>query len=231
MAGKAAASGRLGEAWRWAAQARAIPRGFAGKKYGEYGLGAGLKYLERGRHTLSFTADAALLPIPDKDPRRFQLRAWALWQWQIGPRWQTDLRITERYRNYEAPRTGLRIDTKYTSGPWLNTRRLETDYCGAWGFLTYLEGGYKQEKTAAYLRVTGFCTQAWAARIYCYERDAPGAFLVPAYNGHGVAASAVASCKLRLWRFRLKINGRLACQVSREKAPAYTLNLQLQADL
>ena len=231
FAGKAAARGRLGESWKWAAQARVIPRAFSRKRNGEYGLGAGMSYLERNRYTLSLTADSALLPIPDKDPRRFQLRVYGIWQWQYAPGWMLDLRLTERYRNYEAPRTDVRADAKYTAGPWLGTLRLETDHCGGWGFLTYLEGGYKQEKVAAYLRVTGFWADVWAARLYCYERDAPGAFLVPAYYGRGMAASAVASCKFRLWRLRLKANARLACQFRLDKAPAYTLNLQLQADL
>ena len=82
--------------------------------------------------------------------------------------------------------------------------------------------------------------QEWSARIYCYERDAPGTFSVPAYNGRGVAVSAVGSCKLRLgrpswpslWRFlSLRGNLRAACVLRAGQPPAPALNLQLQCDL
>ena len=110
-----------------------------------------------------------------------------------------------------------------------------------WGFLTYVEGGRKNESSALYLRVTGFSIPVWDARIYCYERDAPGTFSVPAYNGRGIAFSAVGSLKLRPFRnlsqrhplrfFSLKGNLRAACQLRTDQRPSYTLALQLLADL
>ena len=75
--------------------------------------------------------------------------------------------------------------------------------------------------------MTGFSISSWAARIYCYERDAAGTFSVPAYNGRGFAISAVASCK---WR-HFKANLRAACQFRVGQKPTPTLNLQLQCDL
>ena len=278
VAFKTAASGRWNESWKWAAQARALPRRFTGKKYGEYGAALGLAYASRragknggtgpagGTHTASLTVDASLLPIPGTDPRRIQIRIYSQWQWQITPSWLLDTRVTERYRNYESPRTALRLDLKFTSAPssstasratptpvatpesasaspgvWLLTARLETVHCGKWGVLTYLEGGRKNETSAIYLRVTGFSVSAWDARIYCYERDAPGTFSVPAYNGRGIVFSAVGSQKFRPFRtlarshpfhyFTLKANLRAACQLRTDRHPAYTLALQLQADL
>ena len=110
-----------------------------------------------------------------------------------------------------------------------------------WGFLTYVEGGRKNESSALYLRVTGFSIPVWDARIYCYERDAPGTFSVPSYNGRGIAFSAVGSLKLRPFRnrsqrhplrfFSLKGNLRAACQLRTDRRPSYTLALQLQTDL
>ncbi len=215
----------------WALQGRIVPRNFSGKKYGEYGASLGLDR-KRERWKASLTADAALLPIPSKDPRRFQLRVWAVWQWLISPVWTLDARFTERYRNYEPPRTDFRADVKAASGPWLGVLRMESVRCGEWGFLGYLEGGYKGASAAAYLRMTGFSIPVWAARIYCYERDAAGTFSVPAYNGRGIAASLVSSCKFRLWH-RLTLRGtlRAAAQWRIGYAPAYTLNAQLQCDL
>ncbi len=288
VAFKTAASGRWNDSWKWAAQARALPRRFTGKKYGEYGAALGLAYASRragntasstatahrgtdinggtgpagGTHTASVTVDASLLPIPGTDPRRIQIRIYSQWQWQITPFWLIDTRVTERYRNYESPRTSLRADLKFTSAPtsasasasasapytasvspayWLLTARLEAVRCSMWGFLTYVEGGRKNESSALYLRITGFSIPVWDARIYCYERDAPGTFSVPAYNGRGIAFSAVGSLKLRPFRnlsqrhplrfFSLKGNLRAACQLRTDRRPSYTLALQLQTDL
>ena len=235
-AGKLAAAGKAGERWKWAAQGRVLPSRFTGRKYGEYALAAGLKYSnhygsETPGHLASLTLDAAFLPIPGTDPRRFQLRAYGIWQWQITPQWLLDVRLTERYRNYEAPRTDFRTDVKFMGGSWLSTLRLEAVRCVGWGFLGYLEGGYRGQKTAVYLRATGFYTAAWAARIYCYERDAPGTFSVPAYNGRGVAVSAFAGGKMRIGRrFTLKGYIRAGYTFRSGYAPAPALNLQLQGD-
>lgn len=235
-AGKLAAAGKAGERWSWAAQGRLLPSRFTGRKYGEYALAAGWRYrdhynAETPGHLASLTLDAAFLPIPGTDPRRIQLRAYGIWQWQITPLWLLDVRLTERYRNYEAARTDFRTDVKFTGSPWLSILRLEAVRCDGWGVLSYLEGGYKGTKTAIYLRATGFYTTAWAARIYCYERDAPGTFSVPAYNGRGMAVSAFASAKLRIGRcITLKGYVRAGYTFRSGYAPAPALNLQLQGD-
>ena len=232
FAGKMALRGKWGEAWKWALQGRLIPSRYSGKKYGEYALAAGFQYLERNRHLLSLTADAALLPIPVTNPSRFQLRVYVIWQWTLSPAWLLDTRITERYRNYEAPRTDFRVDLKAAYEPWTGVFRAEAVRCEKWGFLTYCEGGYKTEKTAVYMRLTGFWMDQWSARIYCYERDAAGTFSVPAYNGRGMAASLVGSLKWRIGRrYRLKFNLRAAYQMRAGQKPAPTLNLQLQGDI
>ena len=255
LALRTSARGTFRSGWKWALQGRLLPRRFIGKKNGEYAFAGGLDW-QSGRWVAlsgrsgfgssarsmqaSLTADASVLPVPGTNPRRFQLRVYGMWQWQFSPVWLLDLRFTERYRNYEASRTDFRADLKAASGPWLGTLRLEADRCGAWGFLGYLEGGRKTDVWAAYLRLTGFSVQEWSARIYCYERDAPGTFSVPAYNGRGVAVSAVGSCKLRLgrpswpslWRFlSLRGNLRAACVLRAGQPPAPALNLQLQCDL
>ncbi|MBO4595855.1 MAG: hypothetical protein J5632_04510 [Bacteroidales bacterium] len=49
---------------------------------------------------------------------------------------------------------------------------------------------------SASLRGTIFCVDNWQDRIYCYERDLPGCFSVPAYYGRGYALSAL--CRLAL---------------------------------
>ncbi|MBR4774696.1 MAG: hypothetical protein IK008_01185 [Bacteroidales bacterium] len=235
FAGKIALSGKMGERWRWAAQGRGLPSGFSGRNNGEYALAGGIQFrnhygADTPGHEASLTLDCASLPVPGSDPGRFQLRGYGIWKWQITPAWLLDVRLTERYRNYEAPRTDFRTDLKYVGSPWLSALRLEAVRCEKWGVLSYIEGGYKGPKSAVYLRATGFSVQAWAARIYCYERDAPGTFSVPAYNGRGVALSLTASHKKRMGCFTLKGHLRAACTIREGYHPAPVLNLQLQGD-
>ena len=244
--GKASARLKLGENGKLATQLRVIPSRFSGKKNGEYALAAGYQ-LQSGRwkalagktgfgssvpsYKLSITLDAALLPIGGVDPRRLQIRAYGTWDWQMASAWALSFRLTERYRNYENPRTALRADVKFAHGPWLSVLRGEAVHCDAWGFLSYLEGGFKNETLSAYFRFNAFHIPQWEDRIYCYERDAPGTFSVPAYSGTGLAASLVAGYRLRFRRITLKANLRAGymLRVGRESTP--TLNFQLQCTL
>ena len=241
VACKASARGR-----NWAFQGRFIPNKFSGKKNGEYALAGGWSFKGDRWVSLagkegfgssvpfmqaSLTAEGSYIPVA-ADRRRYQVRVYGLWQWQMSPVFLLDVRFTERYRNYEPPRTDFRADVSAGSGPWLGVLRLEADYCSSWGCLGYLEGGYKASSASLFLRVTGFSISSWAARIYCYERDAAGTFSVPAYNGRGIAASFVGSCKARIFRrFTLRGTLRAAAQWRIGYAPAYTLNAQLQCDL
>ncbi len=246
LAAKATLRTRLGESADLTAQVRAVPSRFSGKKHGEYALAAGLSW-SSGRwvplqgksgfgssvvaHQLSLTADTSLLPVPGEDSRRLQLRLYGTWRSQLSPLWALEVRLTERYRNYEPSRTALRSDLRLGAGPWQSVLRLEGVHCGAWGFLGYLEGGYKGETLSAYLRLTGFSVSDWAARIYCYERDAPGTFSVPAYSGRGMAASAYGGWKHRFPRwFTLKLYLRAAFtwRPGRDFTPALRLQLQLE---
>lgn len=246
VAGKASARWKAGDNGKLAVQARVIPSRFSGKKNGEYALAAGYA-LQSGQwkslagktgfgssvpsYKLSFTLDAAMLPVGGVDPRRLQIRAYGNWDWQIAPAWALSVRLTERYRNYENPRTALRVDIRFAHGPWLSVLRGEAVRCKSWGLLSYMEGGYKNETLSSYLRFTAFSIPEWADRIYSYERDAPGTFSVPAYSGTGISASLVAGYKLRLGRVTLKANlrGAYMLRIGRESTP--TLNFQLQCSL
>lgn len=246
VAGKASARWKAGDNGKLAVQARVIPSRFSGKKNGEYALAAGYA-LQSGQwkslagktgfgssvpsYKLSFTLDAAMLPVGGVDPRRLQIRAYGNWDWQIAPAWALSVRLTERYRNYDNPRTALRADIRFAHGPWLSVLRGEAVRCKSWGLLSYLEGGYKNETLSSYLRFTAFSIPEWADRIYSYERDAPGTFSVPAYSGTGISASLVAGYKLRLGRVTLKANlrGAYMLRIGRESTP--TLNFQLQCSL
>ena len=243
VAGKASLRRKAGELGKWALQARFVPSKFSGKKYGEYGLAAGYS-LQSGHwktlagktgfgssvplYKLSITLDGAMLPVGGVDPRRLQIRGYVNWDWQLASAWSLSLRLTERYRNYEAPRAALRMDVKFAHGPWLSVLRGEAVRCKSWGLMSYLEGGYKNDFLSSYLRFSAFRIPEWADRIYCYERDAPGTFSVPAYSGTGLSGSLVAGYKLRLWRLTFKANLRAAYMLRVGRAPTPTLNFQLQ---
>ena len=241
----ASARWKAGDAFRLAVQSRVLPSRFSGKKYGEYALALGAAY-KAGRwqplagktgfgssvpaHQASLTLDAALLPLPGTDPSRLQIRAYANWDWQMSPALTLSVRFTERYRNYERPRSDIRSDLRYGYGPWSGTWRTEGVHCEGWGFLSYLEGGFKGERLTAYLRFTGFSIGLWNDRIYCYERDAPGTFSVPAYSGEGLSASLTAGYKLRLRRITFKAYLRAAYLLRKGRDSAPTLNFQLQCE-
>ena len=250
FAGKTAVLIPLGESFRLAFQGRIIPSRYSGKKNGEYAIATGFDWVSEARrqlsgvtgfgssvpaHKASITLDASLLPVPGVDPRRLQVRGYATWQWQISGFWALDLRLTERYRNYESPRMDIRADLRFGSGPFTSALRTEAVRCEGWGLLSYLEGGYKKDigkrlsALAAYIRITGFAIDRWNDRIYVYERDAPGTFSVPAYYGRGGAISASGSVKWRFSHLDFRINLRAAglFRIGRPFAP--TLNLQLQA--
>lgn len=245
FAGKGVASFKIGNT-RLALQGRVLPTRFTGKKNGEYALAAGAEWKSphwrqlAGKtgfgssvpvHSLSLTADASLLPKPNIDPGRKQLRIYGIWQWQISGSLALDARYTGRLRNYDPSRNDIRLDLKFSSGPWLSTARLEGDYCDGHGLLGYLEGGYKTDKLSSYLRLTAFSTSGWSSRIYCYERDAPGSFLVPAYYGKGVSASFYGSMKTHVTKaYRAKICFRSSYTIKQDKPATWSTHLQLQVD-
>ena len=241
FAGKASGTFKIANT-KLAFQGRVLPTRFTGKKNGEYALAAGAEWKSpswkqlAGKtgfgssvpvHSISLTADASLLPKPNIDPGRKQLRIYGIWQWQMSGAWALDARYTGRLRNYEPSRNDIRIDLKYNSGPWLSTLRLEGDYCNGKGILGYLEEGYKSDTFSSYLRLTGFSTEGWSSRIYCYERDAPGAFLVPAYYGQGACVSYYGSYKVILNHCRIKLYLRSSYTVYRDKQDAFSLRGQI----
>lgn len=241
-----------------ALQGRAIPSQFSGRKNGEYGAAAGVSWKSQvwqqlkgregfgssvSKHVISLTADASLLPVPQKDPGRKQLRMYGLWQWQISGTMALDAKYTGRYRNWEPSRSDLRLDMKYSNGQWSGISRLEGNYCSGPGILGYLEIGHKRDITglsgragpqgwAAYLRIGTFNTSGWASRIYCYERDAPGTFTVPAYSGQGVTGSLYGTLKTRLGKhLHAKACLRAACVLKKAAQPVPSLHFQLEIQL
>ena len=119
--------------------------------------------------------------------------------------WTWKWRLSERLRTY-APenRTDLRADAIWQRGRWTATARLNGVISRNYGLLGYLEGMFKEDWISCSLRGALFCADHWDDRIYCYERDIPGSFSVPAFYGRGYSVSLLAYFKWRLGFGRLR---------------------------
>ena len=101
--------------------------------------------------------------------------------------------------------------------------------CVSTGQLACLEGGYRSEKIAAYLRQGIFFVDDWDDRIYVYERDAPGNFSVPAFYGRGVWTSFCGRWKPAGWvRLYMRASMTLYPFMSPEKKKPGRAELKLQ---
>lgn len=129
-------------------------------------------------------------------------------EFSIGSKVSVKLRLSQRLRNYSVrSRTDLRGVVQYSHGLMSTVVRgdcimsssLVKSEKPSWGLFAYVEEGLRKESLLnAFLRISVFRADSWEDRIYVYERDAPGAFLVPAYYGRGYAASAYVSKTFRI---------------------------------
>ena len=164
----------------------------------EYGLALGGSLSFGQNVSAVMTADAAYYPVP-KDKNEIhsaQLKTQMVCEMQSGTGWKLKLRVSERLRTWGLCfRTDIRADVLYDVGPIVLTTRVNVLSCDKTGVLSYVEGGYRQEKLSCYLRQGIFFIDDWDDRIYVYERDAPGSFNVPAMYGRGVWTAITANLK------------------------------------
>ena len=221
----------LGEHGKGALQFRAIPTAYSGKKNGEYGAAAGWSYLSDNRTwKASLTVDASLLPKPETDTGRKQVKSTCLLSWTASENWLLESRLVYRWRNYDSNRADFRADATWSRGAWTVKGRLNGVHDGGFGLLGYLEGGWKPPDWTFWARFTGFGTPSWQARIYVYERDAPGNFMVPAYYGTGFSTMVYAGWKKRFRKTVLKLYLRGSFKWQKEKPGQAGLKFQLMAD-
>ena len=171
---------------------------------------------------LSLTVDASR----DLQKERNQLKTVALCNpsFSLGQvTIQPSLRLNSRYRpedNYQW-RNDLRAELDLSSGPWTAHFRFNAVRCEELAWLWYLEGGWKEGKSAVYLRGGLFKADKWNDRIYVYERDTPGSFNVPAYYGRGWMLSLYAR-----WRALSLRAATTRHPWTPDKSPKYELKLQ-----
>ena len=155
-----------------------------------------------GIHGGSLSLDAAYFPESKGDvAHSAQLKGSADWTLQPTDKILIKLRVSERFRTWEASRfkTDIRADFSWTWDRFCISSRLNIVRHVKTGFLGYVEGGYKREKVSVYLKGGIYLIDEWADRIYSYERSGPGNFSVPAFHGRGIWASLYSSWKFTSW--------------------------------
>ena len=206
-----------GEFVRTAAMLRYYPPAFSSEYSGavysvssptdEYSASLSMEMMLGKKHRVAMTLDGAYLPSPKKDDRGMssQVKCLLMWEWQPVDSFGIKARFTERFRTWGNPyRTDIRMDFVSVLEDFRLNMRLNALSSTAWGFLSYVEGGYVAAKLSLWLRQGFFRIDDWDDRIYVYERSAPGAFNVPAYYGRGLWTAFMASarfsrlCKLYL---------------------------------
>ena len=182
-------------------QARCYPRLFKGRYAGAVRTWsktsdeAGLT-LSYGSGDLAIAADAASRLSKNQK----QLKISITDVFSLSKTLILKLRAVGKNRNYgnEKVRTDLRADLCYSRTGLKLNGRVDWVHSAKNGLLAYLEAAFEKEnKGVLWLRATVFDAVKWADRVYSYERDAPGSFLIPAYYGRGFALSAYLSAKLR----------------------------------
>lgn len=198
---------------RIALMLRSYPDGVAGSfgspprsssKYGdETGVAAGFAVLSAGGLALGGTLDWAVHPVAGSS----QLKSVTDVSLPLASWLTLKPRLTWRLRPQDdsARRMDARLDADVASGVWSGRLRGELVRCEGLSRLYYAEAGYAHGRTKAHVRVTLFSVDRWNDRIYCYERDVPGMFSVPAYYGRGAALHAL--CSLSALRGQIHLRG------------------------
>lgn len=173
---------------------------------GQQGFGAAKR-----RHWGTFSADAALFPSGKLKNLRNNVQVQVRMQSEhLAADWlKCSLRAVFRYRDWGEPfKCDLRTDVSVITGSWTASVRMNLVACTGLGLLGYAEGGYRAPRVSVFLRQGFFCIDNWNDRIYVYERDAPGSFLVPAFYGRGLWTAAVCSWNCAKW---LRVYARASC--------------------
>ena len=139
---------------------------------------------------LSLTADAGWRTDTGASQYKIAARWHSEAEWR-GHKLSPDLRLQARLRPGDtAPlRAQLRAEVAMERGAWTLSGRWDALYCRGFAWNWHAELCRKTDALAFYLRGGLFKVDNWDDRIYVYERDAPGAFTVPARYGRGWAAS------------------------------------------
>ena len=179
----------------------AAPRSVS-KCSNEYGASMCFDYAPRAeRLSGSVSVDAAYLPESKEEGKEsVQIKIMADGSLKLSDQFLLKFRFSERIRTWgNLFKTDVRSDLVWTSGCFNATFRINVLKYVDYGFLSFLEGGYKGTKASVYLKQQFFIVDDWDDRIYSYEREAPGNFSVPAFYGRGISTSLMSSWRFSRW--------------------------------
>lgn len=106
------------------------------------------------------------------------------------------LSVSGSFPDQKKIKTELRLDLNYSKAPFQLNVRADASYMEHLGLLGYCEAAYISKPLKTYLKFILFDIKDWDGRIYCYERNAPGNFTIPAYYGKGYAVSSYSAISL-----------------------------------
>ena len=165
--------------------ARSAAAASTSKCTNEYGASLSSEFLNG-----LLSLDAAYFPTAksgDDTSSSLQVKIQSEWKIQVSETFDVKVRVSERLRSWGMPsRAEARADLIYMNDGWNVAVRADLVRSDGWGILGYAEAGRKAEDISIYIRYGMFRIDDWDDRIYVYERDAPGAFNVPAFYGRGV---------------------------------------------
>lgn len=164
----------------------------------EHGILAGVRWNFGRSWNLKYALDAAYNPAP-----RYRIPAGSVCLKTISElersfpdNGRLYFRLTCRWSLHDKT-TAANFKADFRSSPesgesgWAYSARLEMTGTGSETGLTgsialYQECGYVYRFLSAFFRITAFHADDWENRIYCYERDLPYSFSVPALYGRGL---------------------------------------------
>lgn len=191
----------------------------------EAGVALGLQY-----GSLSFTFDACMHPESREKTKRYtgQIKSSVSYSHTFWEQLQVRGRANLRLRNYdEKQKYDLRVDGTWKRSVFRLVGGLSLCHSEQWGILGYCEQGLVFPWGSFYLKECLFSAERWSDRLYLYEREAPGAFSVPAYYGKGWSASFYAMGRIaRAWKLYVKGDCRFLTY-KQEKKASYGIKLQL----
>lgn len=172
----------------------------------EHGVSAALRWRCGARTLISTGMEYTRFPWARFGVREPSdcLKASADCLWEDGERHRVYCRLGATFDSGRSTRLlRLRGEYTYTIAEGLETStRIE----GCWGggpvgFLAFQELDYAavSGRLRCSVRATVFSTEDWDSRIYCYERDVPGTFSVPACYGKGAGLYAVVTYRPVRW--------------------------------
>lgn len=192
---------------------RDYPAGFDGAYAGAFRsstktsdeMGAALGF---DTQKLSLTMDYARHPSKGTS----QMKAVFKYSNDFSGKLTAAVKLTSRLRPADSHiwRNEGRADVTLRPVPgWSLSGAADVCHCQETSWLVFVESGYdfaggKLRKLSASSRFTVFGADRWDDRIYCYERNVPGAFSVPAFYGRGYSVYFLSTLKTGHWSFSFR---------------------------